>query len=83
MITLKNLPLNCNAYTTTNRNSHSVRSYFGVWHCVCGTSGIHILHWKMCAQEENEFRVILCVCAHECIQVHVFERACVCANLHV
>ena len=34
VITLENLPLNCNAYTTTSRNSHSVRSYFDVWYCV-------------------------------------------------
>ena len=56
---------------------------FGVWHCICSTTGIRVYTETFVAQEENEFQVMSCVCVHECIQVHAFERACVCANLHV
>ena len=46
----------------------------GVWHCVCGTSGIHIYTGVMSC---------VCKCVHVCIQVHAYERACMCACVHV
>ena len=51
VITRKNLPLNCNPYTTTN--SHSFRSYLAVWYCVCATTGIHVYTRTFVAQEDN------------------------------